>query len=60
MQSFEDFQIAQQLKIASLRTAINEAHAEYAEGREMPFDEAAVEKITTIGRRLLTKRDRKR
>ena len=33
------------------RTAINEARAEYAEGREMPFDEAAVERITTIGRR---------
>ncbi len=60
VQSFEDFQIAQQLKTASLRTAINEARAEYAEGREMPFDEAAVERITTIGRRLLAKRDRNR
>ena len=46
--------------MASLRTAINEARAEYAEGREMPFDETAVERITTIGRRLLAKRDRNR
>jgi prevent-host-death family protein len=60
VQSFEDFQIAQQLKMASLRTAINEARAEYAEGREMPFDETSVERITTIGRRLLAKRDRNR
>ena len=37
---------------------IHEARAEYAEGREMPFDQAAVERITTIGRQLLTKRDR--
>ena len=28
VQSFEDFQIAQQLKMASLRTAINEARAQ--------------------------------
>ena len=60
VQSFEDFQIAQQLKMTSLRTAINEARAEYTEGREMPFDETAVERITTIGRRILTKRDRNR
>jgi len=44
--------------MTSLRTAINEARAEYAEGREMPFDQVAVERITTIGRQLLTKRDR--
>jgi len=60
VQSFEDFQIAQQSKMASLRTAINEARAEYAEGRGMAFDEAAVERITTIGRQLLAKRDRKK
>ena len=60
VQSFEDFQMAQQLKMASLRTAINEAREEYAEGRGMPFDQAAVERITTVGRRLLSKRDRNR
>ncbi len=60
VQSFEDFQIAQQLKMTSLRAAINEARTEYAEGREMPFDQAAVEKIKTVGRRLLSKRDRNR
>ena len=60
VQSFEDFQIAQQLKMTSLRDAINEARADYAEGRGMPFDQAAVERITTVGRRLLSKRDRNR
>lgn len=60
VQSFEDFQMAQQLKMTSLRAAINEARADYAEGRGMPFDQAAVERITTVGRRLLSKRDRNR
>ncbi len=60
VQSFEDFQMAQQFKMTSLRAAISEARAEYAEGRGTPFDQVAVEKITTIGRRLLTERDRNR
>ncbi len=60
VQSFKDFQMAQQLKMTLLRTAIDEARTEYAQGREMPFDQAAVERITSVGRRLLSERDRKR
>ncbi|MDX2476573.1 MAG: type II toxin-antitoxin system prevent-host-death family antitoxin, partial [Gammaproteobacteria bacterium] len=32
VQSFEDFQMAQQLQMSSLRSAIEEARKEYAEG----------------------------
>jgi prevent-host-death family protein len=60
VQSYEDFQITQQLKMTSLRTAIDEACTEYAEGREMPFDQAAVEKITTAGRQKLSERNHKK
>ena len=60
VQSFEDFQMAQQLKMASLRSAIDEARTEFAEGRGMPFDQAAVKKINTAGRQQLSKRDLKR
>jgi len=60
VQSYEDFQIAQQAKMTSLRAAIDEARAEYAEGRGMPFDQSAVDRITNIGRRLLSERDRTR
>jgi prevent-host-death family protein len=54
VQSYEDFQIAQQLKMTSLRAAIDEARTEYAEGREMPFDQAAVKRITAAGRQKLS------
>jgi prevent-host-death family protein len=60
VQSFEDFQISQQLKMTSLRAAIDEARAEYADGHGMPFDQAAVKKIMAAGRRRLSERDRKR
>ena len=43
-----------------LRAAIEEARTEYAEGRGIPFDQAAVKKIATAGRRLMSERDRKR
>ncbi len=59
VQSFEDFQISQQLKMTSLRAAIDEARAEYGDGRGMPFDQAAVRKIMAVGRRKLSERDRK-
>ena len=58
VQSYEDYQIAQQFKLASIRSAISEARNEYAQGRGMPFDRAAVEEITAIGRQRLTERDR--
>jgi len=60
VQSYEDFQMAQQLKMTSLRAAIDEARAEYADGRGVPFDQAAVKKITAAGRRQLAERDQKR
>ena len=60
VQSYEDFQMAQRLKMTSLRAAIDEARTEYAEDRGIPFDQAAVEKITATGRRKLSERDRKR
>ncbi len=60
VQSYADFQMAQQLKMTSLRAAIDEARAEYADGRGIPFDQAAVEKITAAGRRQLAERDQKR
>ena len=57
VQSYEDFQIAQQFKMASIRDAINEARKEYAEGRGMPFDRAAIEDIVATGRQRLSERD---
>ena len=60
VQSFEDFQMAQKLRMTSLRVAIDEARANYAEGRGIPFDQAAVKKITAAGRQQLFERDRKR
>ena len=60
MQSFEDFQMAQQHRMTSLRAAIEEARAEYDKGRGIPFDQAAVKKIAAAGRRLMSARDRKR
>jgi prevent-host-death family protein len=58
VQSYADFQIAQQLKLTSLRTAIDAARAEYAEGRGVPFDSTAVEDIGAAGRQRLSERDR--
>jgi len=60
VQSYEDYQMAQQLKLTSLRNAIDEAHAEYAEGRGVPFDRDAVEEIVDAGRQRLSERNRKR
>ncbi len=59
VQSYEDFQMTQKLKMTSLRAAIDVARTEYADGRGVPFDQAAVEKITAAGRQKLSERDRK-
>lgn len=58
VQSYADFQMAQQLKLTSIRHAIDEARAEYAQGRGMPFDQVAVEQIADAGRQRLAERDR--
>jgi hypothetical protein len=50
--------MAQQLKLTSIRHAIDEARAEYAQGRGMPFDRAAVEEIADAGRQRLSERNR--
>ena len=60
VQSYDDFQIAQELKLTSIRHAIDEARAEYAEGRGLPFDKAAVEEIVDAGRQRLSERNRDR
>ncbi len=60
VQSYEDFQMSQQLKMVSLRAAIDEARAEYDEGLGVPFDQDAVKKITAAGRQKLSERDHKR
>jgi prevent-host-death family protein len=60
VQSYEDFQMAQELKLTSIRHAIDEARAEYAEGRGLPFDRAAVEEIAAAGRQCLSERNRAR
>ena len=60
VQSFDDFQMAQQYRMTSLRAAIEEARAEYDKDRGIPFDQVAVDKITAIGRRILSERNLKR
>ena len=60
VQSFDDFQVAQQHKMASLRTAIEVAREEYDKGEGIPFDQAAVDKITATGRLLLSERNLKK
>ncbi len=57
VQSYEDFMIAEQTKMESLRAAIGEARKQIAHGQGMPFDEAAVNRIKSKGRRILGERD---
>ena len=59
VQSYEDFQRTEQMKMTTLRAAIDEARNEFAEGRGKPFDQAAVDNITAAGRRILAERDHK-
>ncbi len=57
VQSYADFQMAEQLKLTALRDGIDLARSEYEQGRGMPFDRAAVEEITAEGRRRLSEPD---
>lgn len=50
VQSYVDFQEAQQQKLEALRQGIAEARAELAAGRDLPFDRAAVEQLKQTGR----------
>lgn len=58
VQSYEDFQRTEQMKMETLRAAIDEARKEFAEGRGKPLDQAAVDNIAAAGRRILAERDR--
>ena len=58
VQSYEDFQIAQQFKMEAIRNGITEARKEYAEGRAMPFDSEAAKDIAALGRQRLAERNR--
>ena len=57
MQSYEDFQEVQRLKLASLRHAVDDARKEYEAGQGKPFDRTAAEAITAEGRKRLSGRD---
>jgi len=57
VQSYEDFVIAEQTKMESLRAAIGEARNQFAQGEGKPLDEAAVDKIKSEGRRILAERE---
>ena len=57
VQSYEDFQLSERLKLDSLRTAIDEAREQYAHGLGKPFDQAAVDAIKSEGRQSLAERN---
>lgn len=50
VQSYDAYQASQDLKLRSLKIAIEEARAEYAAGVGAPFDKAALDEIKAIGR----------
>jgi len=60
VQSYEDFKIGEQTKMENLRAAIDEARNQYADGQGKPFDRAAINAISTAGRRILADRSPKR
>ncbi len=57
VQSYEDFQISERIKLSSLRSAIDEARSQYEQDLGKPFDQTAVDKIKSEGRRILAARD---
>ena len=57
VQSYEDFQLSERMKLDSLRTAITEAREQYAQGLGEPFDQTAVDSIKSEGRQLLAGRN---
>lgn len=57
VQSYEDFQLSERMKLDSLRTAIHEAREQYAQDLGRPFDESAVDAIKSEGRRRLDERN---
>ena len=57
VQSYEDFQLSERMKLDSLRTAIHEAREQYAQGAGERLDQSAVDEIKSKGRKVLTKRN---
>ena len=57
VQSYEDFQRSERLKLDSLRTAINEAREQYAQGLGTSLDQSDIDAIKSEGRRKLAERD---
>ena len=57
VQSYEDFQLSERMKLDSLRTAIHEAREQYAQGLGDPLDQSAVDAIKSEGRKVLAKRN---
>lgn len=57
VQSYEDFQLAERVKLDSLRAALNEAREQYAQGLGKPFDQSAVDAIKSEGRQILAERN---
>jgi len=56
VQSYEDFQLSERMKLDSLRTALDEAREQYAKGLGNPFDQSAVDTIKSEGRKVLAER----
>lgn len=56
VQSYADFEEAQRHKLYALRQGIDEAYVQFDAGQEMPFDQAAVDRIKAAGRAKLAER----
>lgn len=57
VQSYEDFQRSERMKLDSLRTAIHEAREQYAQGLGEPFDQSAVDEIKSEARQKMAERN---
>lgn len=56
VQSYADFVETQGLKLNALHRGIQEAYVQFDAGQEMPFDQAAVDRIKAAGRAKLAER----
>ncbi len=56
VQSYADFEEAQRYKLSALRQGIEESYVQLEAGQEMPFDQAAVDRIKAAGRAKLAER----
>jgi len=56
VQSYADFEESQQLKLITLRQGIEAGYVQFDAGQEMPFDQAAVDRIKAAGRARLAER----